>query len=64
MRFLETVLLVALSATLALASEADVLNLVDSDFSTRLAAESTTLVMFYAPCKFLSSVTHQTIANS
>lgn len=51
MRFLETVLLVALSTTLALASEADVLNLVDSDFSTRLAAEPTTLVMFYAPCK-------------
>ena len=31
------------------ASESDVLELGDSDFSTRIAETGTTLVMFYAP---------------
>lgn len=33
----------------AFAGEADVLDLTDSDFSTRVAETETTLVMFYAP---------------
>lgn len=33
----------------ALAGEQDVLDLTDSDFSTRVAQADTTLVMFYAP---------------
>ena len=32
-----------------LAGEADVLDLSDDDFSTRVAETETTLVMFYAP---------------
>lgn len=32
-----------------MASEADVLDLGDDDFSTRVAEADTTLVMFYAP---------------
>lgn len=44
-------LLVCLCALVAVAfaGEADVLDLTDSDFSTRVAETETTLVMFYAP---------------
>ncbi|CAO1413169.1 unnamed protein product [Diamesa tonsa] len=44
------VFFVATSSTFFVeAGESDVLNLVDSDFSTRIAESGTTLVMFYAP---------------
>lgn len=36
-------------ANSALSSESDVLDLGDSDFSTRVSETETTLVMFYAP---------------
>lgn len=39
----------ALCVAIALSGEADVLDLGDDDFSTRVAETETTLVMFYAP---------------
>lgn len=44
----EIVVLMALIAC-SFAGEQDVLDLSDSDFSTRVAETETTLVMFYAP---------------
>lgn len=38
-----------LFVAVALAGEADVLDLGDDDFNTRVAETETTLVMFYAP---------------
>lgn len=43
------VVLAACFVAVSLASEADVLDLVDNDFQTRVAESETTLVMFYAP---------------
>lgn len=49
-KVIATVALVAvLGLQTAFAGEADVLDLTDSDFSTRVAETETTLVMFYAP---------------
>lgn len=49
-KVIATVTLVAvLGLQSAFAGEADVLDLTDSDFSTRVAETETTLVMFYAP---------------
>lgn len=49
------VLLFAIIAN-SLAAESDVLNLGDSDFSTRVAETETTLVMFYGKLKLLSTL--------
>lgn len=49
------------------AGESDVLNLVDSDFSTRVAESGTTLVMFYAPwcghCKLKNNLNSVIISS-
>lgn len=43
------VLILSLCVALAWSGEADVLDLTDDDFNTRVAETETTLVMFYAP---------------
>jgi protein disulfide-isomerase A3 len=55
MKFFACLLILSFTAN-SLGAESDVLDLGDSDFSTRVAETETTLVMFYAPwCgKFLS----------
>lgn len=47
--FRQVVIGLALFVALSYAGEADVLELGDDDFATRLAETETTLVMFYAP---------------
>lgn len=47
--FLRTICLLSCFVAIALSGEADVLDLGDDDFSTRVAETDTTLVMFYAP---------------
>lgn len=47
----KSILIITLSlfVAVALAGEADVLDLTDDDFNTRVGETETTLVMFYAP---------------
>lgn len=49
MVFRQIVIGLALLVAVALSGEADVLDLGDDDFNTRVAETETTLVMFYAP---------------
>lgn len=49
MVFRQIVIGLALFVAVALSGEADVLDLGDDDFNTRVAETETTLVMFYAP---------------
>lgn len=49
MFFAKVLFLAAVAIPAAFAGEADVLDLTDADFASRVAETETTLVMFYAP---------------